>query len=256
MGKGKLAKFAELAEFPHVVELPFPQDDAPVALKGRWGEDFFRNDRPIVLELGCGRGEYTVGLARLFPEKNFLGVDIKGARMWAGASEVAREGIGNAGFLRTHIEFIDRFFSPGEISEIWLTFSDPQMKKPRKRLTGTHFLQRYRRFLVDGGTVHVKTDSLFLYTYTRLMAQKSGLPVDIDTADLYHDLAHADEETKRILGIQTYYESQWIARGLDIKYLKFRLPQNAQLQEPDEEIPFDEYRSYNRDRRSSLAAGR
>ncbi len=250
MGKGKLAKFAEMATFPHVVELPFPQADTEIPQRGHWAADFFGNDRPIVLELGCGRGEYTVGLARLFPEKNFIGVDIKGARMWHGAKQALDEGLTNAAFLRTHIEFIDRFFASGEVSEIWLTFSDPQMKKPRKRLTSTFFLQRYRHFLVDGGTLHVKTDSNFLYTYTRLLVEKSGLPMDVCTADLYHSLDEADEEMTRILSIQTYYESQWMARGIPIKYIKFRLPQSSVLVEPEEEIPLDEYRSYNRSKRS------
>ena len=148
MGKGKLAKFADMASYPHVFEYPYSVvDEVPFDMKGRWHEDFFRNDHPIVLELGCGRGEYTVGLARLYPDKNFIGVDIKGARMWTGATEALREGLSNVAFLRTNIEIIDRFFAEGEVAEIWLTFSDPQMKKVTKRLTSTFFMTRYRRFL-------------------------------------------------------------------------------------------------------------
>ena len=165
MGKGKLAKFAEMAENPLVVECPMAaimQDEFP--LRGRWHEDFFHNQNPIVLELGCGRGEYTVGLGRQQPSKNFIGVDIKGARMWTGAKEALLNDMKNVGFLRTNIEFIQRFFAPGEVSEIWLTFSDPQMKKVTKRLTSTYFLERYRQFLCDGGLIHLKTDSNFLYT--------------------------------------------------------------------------------------------
>jgi tRNA (guanine-N7-)-methyltransferase len=248
MGKGKLAKFADLATYPHVFEYPYSVvDDVPFELKGKWGESFFKNDHPIVLELGCGRGEYTVGLGRLFPEKNFIGVDIKGARMWTGATESLREGMKNVAFLRTNIEIIDRFFRENEVSEIWLTFSDPQMKKPTKRLTSTWFLERYRKFMKDGGIVHLKSDSLFLYTYTKCLIECNALPVLAMTDDLYHS-GQADE----ILGIRTYYEQQWLDRGLNIKYIKFALPHDGALQEPDVEIELDDYRSYNRSKRSEL----
>ncbi len=248
MGKGKLAKFADLANYPHVFEYPYSVvDNVPFELKGKWGESFFKNDHPIVLELGCGRGEYTVGLGRLFPEKNFIGVDIKGARMWTGATESLREGLNNVAFLRTNIEIIDRFFGENEVSEIWLTFSDPQMKKPTKRLSSSFFLERYRRFLKDGGLVHLKTDSNFLYTYTRLLIEENQLPVLVQTDDLYHS-GQADE----ILSIQTYYEQQWLDRGMNIKYIKFALPKEGTLREPDVEIEMDDYRSYNRSKRSGL----
>ena len=199
MGKGKLAKFADMREYPHVFEYPYSVvDDVPFDMKGHWGETFFKNDRPIVLELGCGRGEYTVGLGRLFPEKNFIGVDIKGARMWTGATESLQAGMTNVAFLRTNIEIIDRFFAPGEVSEIWLTFSDPQMKKATKRLTSTYFMERYRRFLVDGGLVHLKTDSNFMFTYTKYMVEHNQLPVEVMTEDLYHS-----ELADEILSIRT-----------------------------------------------------
>lgn len=254
MGKNKLAKFADMATYPHVFEAPGGAvDEAPFEMHGQWHEKFFNNDNPIVLELGCGRGEYTVGLARLFPDKNFIGVDIKGARMWTGATESLNEGLKNVAFLRTHIEFIDRFFAPGEVAEIWLTFSDPQMKKVTKRLTSTFFLERYRRFLVNDGLVHLKTDSNFLFTYTNYVVDENKLPVLFRTDDLYHTLSvEKDEEVQRILGIQTYYEQQWIARGLNIKYLKFQLPTEGELREPDVEIELDDYRSYNRSKRSGL----
>ena len=242
MGKGKLAKFADMAEYPHVFEYPYSVvDNVPFEGKGKWHE-FFGNQNPIVLELGCGRGEYTVGLARLYPEKNFIGVDIKGARMWTGATESMREGLKNVAFLRTNIEIIDRFFEPDEVQEIWLTFSDPQMKKVTKRLTSTFFMNRYRKFLVDGGLIHLKTDSNFLFTYTNYMVEKNALPVEFSTTDLYHSVLaeHPDTEEARILSIQTYYEQQWIDRGLNIKYLRFRLPHAGELQEPEVEIELDD----------------
>lgn len=237
-----------MREYPHVFEYPYSVvDDVPFDMKGHWSETFFKNNRPIVLELGCGRGEYTVGLGRLFPEKNFIGVDIKGARMWTGATESLQAGMTNVAFLRTNIEIIDRFFAPGEVSEIWLTFSDPQMKKATKRLTSTYFMERYRRFLVDGGLVHLKTDSNFMFTYTKYMVENNHLPVEVMTEDLYHS-GLADE----ILSIRTYYEQQWLDRGLNIKYIRFRLPHEGVLAEPDVEIELDEYRSYNRSKRSGL----
>ena len=165
MSKGKLAKFAEMETFKNVFQYPFSvAEQVPFEMKGHWREQYFHNDNPIVLELGCGKGEYTVELAKLYPDMNFIGVDIKGARMHKGAKQALEENLENAAFLRTNIEIIDRFFAEDEVQEIWLTFSDPQMKNPRKRLTSTYFMERYRRFLVDGGTVHLKTDSNFLFT--------------------------------------------------------------------------------------------
>lgn len=250
MGKGKLAKFAEMETFRNVFQYPYSViDNVPFEMKGRWREDYFKNDNPIVLELGCGKGEYAVGLAKMFPDTNFIGVDIKGARMWTGAKAALDAGLGNVAFLRTNIEIIDRFFAPGEVQEIWLTFSDPQMKNERKRLTSTYFLERYRRFLVDGGLIHLKTDSNFLFTYTCEMVRENKLPVEISTIDLYHD-GNLDAGTRNILGIRTYYESMWLDRGLNIKYIKFHLPKDVKLTEPDVEIEYDDYRSYSREGRS------
>ena len=248
MGKGKFAKFADMADYPHVFEYPYSVvDNVPFEMKGNWNRDFFKNDNPIVLELGCGRGEYTVGLGRMYPDKNFIGVDIKGARMWTGATDALKEGMKNVAFLRTNIEIIDRFFAPGEVSEIWLTFSDPQMKKATKRLTSTYFMNRYRKFLTPEGLIHLKTDSNFMFTYTKFMVEENKFPVEFCTDDLYHSGLVDD-----ILGIRTYYEQQWLDRGLNIKYMKFRLPQAGELREPDVEIELDEYRSYNRSKRSGL----
>ena len=252
MGKGKLAKFADMEAFENVFQYPFSViDNVPFEMKGHWRDMYFNNSNPIVLELGCGKGEYTVGLAKLFPDVNFIGVDIKGARIYTGAKQALEEGLKNVAFLRTNIEVIDRFFDKDEVQEIWLTFSDPQMKNPRKRLSSTFFMERYRRFLSDGGVIHVKTDSNFLFTYTTYMVEKNNLPVLFRTEDLYHTEGF-DEQTRTILSIQTYYEAQWIERGLNIRYLKFRLPHEGELVEPDIEIPLDDYRSYKRPKRSGL----
>ena len=256
MSKGKLAKFADMESYDCVFQYPYGAlEHADFPLQGRWHEEFFHNQNPIVLELGCGKGEYTVGLAKMYPDINFIGVDIKGARMWTGATEAVREGMKNVAFLRTNIEIIDRFFAPGEVQEIWLTFSDPQMKSPRKRLTSSWFLERYRHFLVDGGIIHLKTDSNFLFTYTTLLVERSHLPVIERTEDLYHS-SHLSPLTSHLLNIQTYYESMWIARGISIKYLQFRLPHEGALEEPDVEIEMDDYRSYHRTKRSPLKVKR
>lgn len=224
--------------FSNVFQPPYGE------LAGHWHE-FFHNDHPIVLELGCGRGEYTVGLARKYPEKNFIGVDIKGARMWAGAKEAESEGLKNVAFLRTNIEFIVSFFAAGEVSEVWITFCDPQMKKATKRLTSTYFMQRYQQIVTPDGLLHLKTDSPFLYTYTCEMLRLNALPVVADTADLYGD-AQTDHSYEDARALQTHYEKQWLDRGMDIKYIEWRLPAQVDWQEPTIEIEKDSYRSYGR----------
>lgn len=243
MGKNKLRKFAEMDANPLVFQYPAAgvRLAGEIPLKGRWGQDVFHNDRPIVLELGCGRGEYTVGLARRTPDKNFIGIDIKGARMHAGASEALREGMTNVAFLRTDIEAIDHFFAPGEVQEVWITFPDPQMQKVRKRLTGTRFVELYRRILAPDGTVHLKTDSPFLYSYTRAMAALNGLDVRADMADIY-----AERPDDPVLSIRTHYESQWLARGLTIKYIALGIGGDTPLAEPEDTFERDTYRSYSR----------
>ena len=252
MGKGKLAKFADMETYENVFQYPFSVvEHVPFEMKGHWREQYFHNDHPIVLELGCGKGEYTVELAKLYPDTNFIGVDIKGARMWTGATQALHEGLKNVAFLRTNIEIIERFFAEDEVQEIWLTFSDPQMKNPRKRLSSTYFMERYRKFLVDGGIIHLKTDSNFLFTYTTYMVEHNHLPVLLSTRDLYSENSE-NSEYSEAASIQTYYESMWIARGLHIKYMKWRLPRTGTLSEPDVEIELDDYRSYHRTKRSSL----
>jgi len=248
MGKNKLKKFAEMETFAnvfqcgveHIEEKDYRKlDGRKHAFAGKW-KDFFKNDHPIVLELGCGRGEYTVGLAARHPEKNFIGIDIKGARMWAGAKEALQKGLTNAAFLRTNIEMIPYFFATDEVSEIWITFPDPQMKKETKRLTSTYFMARYRLILKDGGPVHLKSDSPFLYTYTREMLKVNHIQPNFDTEDLYAGEAPID------LDIKTHYEQQWLNRGLTIKYLQWPLRHEGVLVEPEIEIEFDTYRSYGR----------
>src|SRR5574344_1839112 len=201
MSKGKLEKFADMEKYSNVFQYPYSiVEQIPFEMKGHWNEEYFHNMNPIILELGCGRGEYTVELAKLYPECNFIGVDIKGARMWTGATQALEEGLYNAAFLRTNIEIIDRFFAADEVSEIWLTFSDPQMKNPRKRLTSADFMERYRHCLKDGGVVHLKTASNFLFTYTTYMTERNSLPVLFRTEDLYHTEG-LDAQTATILGI-------------------------------------------------------
>lgn len=252
MGKGKLAKFADMETYENVFQYPFSvMEHVPFDMQGHWCEQYFHNQNPIVLELGCGKGEYTVELAKLYPDMNFIGVDIKGARMWTGATQALNDGLKNVAFLRTNIEIIDRFFGEDEVQEIWLTFSDPQMKNPRKRLTSTIFMNRYRKFLIDGGIIHLKTDSNFLFTYTSYMVEKNGFPLLERTSDLYGKV-HSPASFLIPRKVQTYYESMWIARGLNIKYMKWQLPHKGSLEEPDIEIELDDYRSYHRTKRSSL----
>lgn len=245
MGKNKLKKFADLEVFTNVIQSPMQHpSQADHELKGQWNTRFFKNDQPLVLELGCGKGEYTVSLAKFMPDKNFIGVDIKGARMWKGAKMGFEQEIKNVGFLRTSIEIIDKFFGEGEVSEIWLTFPDPQMKSTRSRLTATNFMEKYRRILVPGGIVNLKTDSNFQYQYTLEMVKENGFEIVANTDNLYQS-----ELLNDVLSIQTFYEKQWRERGIDIKYLAFKLSHNEPLREPEVEIEKDPYRSFGRSAR-------
>jgi tRNA (guanine-N7-)-methyltransferase len=233
VGKNKLQRFAEMATFRNVVQ-PDLSDvlSKDHSLKGNWNTTFFQNSNPIVLELGCGKGEYTVGLAKVFPDKNFIGIDIKGARIWRGAKTAIECNLNNAGFLRNRIEQITSFFAPGEISEIWITFPDPQEKRIRakKRLTSSRFLPLYRKFLKPGGLIHLKTDNHILYDYTYRLCLHNGLKIIKSSSNLYET-----ETDRNLLSIQTFYESQYLAKGVSIKYICFTIDDKETLTEPPEE---------------------
>ena len=221
MGKDKLKRFAENKTFACFVEPEFEQmfrTDHP--LKGNWHRDFFHNDNPIVLELGCGKGEYTVALAQRNPDKNFIGIDIKGARMWRGAKTATESGMTNVAFLRTRIEFINSFFEQSEVSEIWITFPDPQLKtrRAKKRLTSPIFLEYYAKLLSEEGWINLKTDSQHLYNYTQAVISQFDLPCEVANNDIYGS-GYADE----VLSVKTAYETVYLPRGLPITYTRFGL---------------------------------
>ena len=197
-------------------------------MKGRWKREVFGNNHPLVLELGCGKGEYTVGLARRYPEMNFMGLDIKGARIWKGARDAWDEGLTNVAFLRTRIDFINSFFGRDEVEEIWITFPDPQEKRRRqkKRLPGALFLNSYRQFLKDGGAVHLKTDNRELYLDTLEMVRYNDLTVERNSDDVY-----GEEWNDETVTIQTYYEKQFLSEGVKINYICFRLPSGKEIKE-------------------------
>jgi tRNA (guanine-N7-)-methyltransferase len=220
MGKDKLRRFAAIKEFSNFFE---PTIGEEYYLKGKWNKLFFKNNNPIVLELGCGKGEYSVGLAKHFPDKNFIGCDIKGNRMYIGAKEALENEMNNVAFLRTKIDFINDCFDENEIDEIWLTFSDPQPKKPNKRLSSKPFIERYKKFLKAGGIVHMKTDSDLLFEFTEEEINNNYTLLEL-TWDLYNELPeNLDEVTKDIFHIKTHYEKLFTSKGSVIKYCKFKI---------------------------------
>ena len=224
MGKNKLARWAELETFRNVIQPEtgevFGKDHT---VKGNWNKEIFRNENPIILELGCGKGEYTIGLAERFPGNNYIGIDIKGARMWRGARTANERTIGNTAFLRTRIEFISSFFGKDEVDEIWITFPDPHPgnRNSNKRLTCPWFLNQYRNFLKNNGIIHLKTDNTELFNYTKSLAERNNLRIITATSDLY-----SEKSEDEILTISTHYESLYLKDGLKIHYISFRLEKN------------------------------
>ena len=254
MGHGKLKKFAENETFrcllqPAASEVLVKGSGELVlndhAIKGCWGREMFGNDNPIVLELGCGGGEYTIALAERNPSVNYIGVDIKGARLWKGAKYATENALPNVAFLRTRIEFITAFFAPGEVSEIWLTFSDPQLKSENNRLTSPRFLERYSKFLRPGGIIHLKTDSMFLHQYSKAVAKASGLQIIASAEDLYGEdreklysssvlSVMGKDAVDALFSVQTYYEKMFLKQGLAITYLSFTLDHDGPFVYPED----------------------
>lgn len=228
MSQHKLRKFAENKTFPHFFEPELYYDKvSDFKLKSKWNAEFFKNDNPIIVELGCGRGEYSFGMAKELPDKNFIGVDIKGARMWRGATDSLEMNLKNIAFVRTRVEFTPLCFADDEISEIWITFPDPQLgakKLIKKRLTSSRFLTYYQNFLKDNGIVNLKTDDDTLYNYTRDLVKYNNLEIVTDAPDLYNS-----EFYKGFLTIKTYYEKMWNEENRVIKYISFRLPKNKEI---------------------------
>jgi tRNA (guanine-N7-)-methyltransferase len=225
MGQKKLERFAELETFSNVLQ--FPKE-----MPGKWN-GFFKNNNPITLELACGKGEYAVGLGRLYPQRNFIGIDLKGNRIWVGAKKALQENLGNVAFLRTQIDQVNEYFGNNEISEIWITFPDPQLRfsKAKKRLTHPKFLRLYQQLLVPGGLIHLKTDSPDLYRFTKTVIELYGCIIHEDIDDVNKQDRISDE-----LQIRTHYESMDIAGSNRIHYLCFSLPENLAGKDKDEEL--------------------
>jgi tRNA (guanine-N7-)-methyltransferase len=228
MGQKKLQRFEELKTFSNVLQYP-------AAMQGKW-KDFFQNNNPVTLELACGKGEYTVGLAALYPLRNFIGIDIKGNRIWAGAKRALQQNLNNAAFLRTEIDKITNYFTEGEVKEIWITFPDPQLRtgKAKKRLTHPKFLRLYKQILQPGGYIHLKTDSPALYNFTKQVIERYGCVLHEDVNDVYNISASGNELT-----IKTHYETLDIAGSKRIHYLKFSLPEF--LPEKETDIRFQQF---------------
>lgn len=224
MGHRKLKKFAEVATFPNVFQPDGPVDPRiSFPLKGKW-EEYFKNSHPITLELACGRGEYTLGLAHRFPKKNFIGIDIKGARIWKGAKAAVEEKLTNAAFVRTRIDFIEAYFGKDEVSEIWIPFPDPFPRKENRRLVSLPFIERYRKIASKGTIIHLKTDNADLFAYAMEQVKEHKYKMIISSDNVYEDEMKLGKERYELLTqVQTYYEKHFMAQGKQIHYLEFEI---------------------------------
>jgi len=229
VAKNKLNRFKENANFKHLFQ-PTYEDvlNKDYYLKANWNKNYFKNDNPIILELACGKGEYTVGLAEKFPDKNFIGIDIKGARLWQGAKIASINKLNNAAFIRSRIDFIESFFAKDEVSEIWITFPDPQPKRIRKRLTSTLFLTRYKNIIKPTGIIHLKTDSQLLHHYTKAVIEENKFTVNKSNSDIYNE----SDVPEELIDIQTFYEKQFLEKDKKITYLNFNLHNILPYKEP------------------------
>jgi len=230
MSKGKLDKFEEMKTFKNVLQPSMKglvlQDNI---LKGKWNSEIFKNDNPIVLEVGCGKGEYSVGLAEKYPNKNFIGIDIKGARIWRGAKTAIEKNLNNVFFLRSKVDFLDKFFTQDEVSEIWIPHPDPQPKKPRKRLTSAYFLTLYQKITINNALIHLKTDSANLFRYTLDLLYDN----EVELIESYADI-HSAGLYNEITNIRTFYETMFLQSGTKITYTSFRLNKNKTIVAPTE----------------------
>lgn len=228
MGKGKLEKFEENKQFNFLFQ-PSAQEmfTKDFHMKGKWHSDYFKNDRPIVLEIGCGKGEYTTGMAQLFPNKNYIGIDFKGARLWRGCITTAEKNLPNVAFIRNKIEFIRSFFADNEISEIWITFPDPQRQKDRKKLISERFLNMYKHIMKPGGSIFLKTDSRHLYEYTHRLIQLNAIELQFSSDDIY-----GNNLSDRCYGIKTFYERQFLEEEKKITLTQFSLEKEKQYINP------------------------
>ena len=223
----KLSRFADVAKFENCIEVPNAYEIKDFRFQRKWNSDHFKNENPITLELACGKGEYSFGMGEMYPDRNFIGLDIKGNRLWQGAKKALDQGLSNVAYLRTRIDHITSLFGKNEVGEIWIIFPDPQHKKERKRLTSPMYIERYRQLLKEGGIVQLKTDNYPLFEYTQEVVAELGLTTLCESTDVYADLEKGENkflcERERELRIRTFYEEMWLKEGLKINYIAFTL---------------------------------